>query len=382
MLEQKVLNLDELKQRAHTLALENITVYNRRGSTPFRELKKIVDRLETYSHELEVDESAGFPLLPAMEWLMDHIDLFKEQYFNVERNLSPSYYQRLPKWDAKSPQTRISVIIQNFLRNTGGQANLPMLSQYIRAFQEISTLTMGELWSIPLFLRISLLEEIDDLFVEVFERHKSRKQAEDLFQQWVPHLADPDKLSLEIERTTSYLNVIPTVFVVYLIGRLRDYGEEGIPIRQWIERKIGLQTEGIEKLMGHEHQLQANYRVTAGNLISSLRNVSRWQWEEQFESLSSVERILENDPSRTYLLMDFASRDQLRHAVEHIAKTLNVQECLIAQTAVHLAGKNLSLLPNDKVPEKHVGYYLIDKGKEELYHALQARRKVWYHPLR
>jgi len=232
-----------------------------------------------------------------------------------------------------------------------------------------------------LFLRISLLEELGDLFEEVFERHKGRKQAEELFQKWVPHLADPDKLSLEIERATSDLSVLPTVLVVYIIGRLRDYGEEGIPIRQWIERKIGLQTEGIEKLVGHEHQLQANYRVSAGNLISSLRNVSRWQWEEEFESLSSVERILENDPSRIYLQMDFASRDQLRHSVEHIAKTLKVQECLIAQTAVSLADEFSTMLPCEKVPQKHVGYYLVDQGKESIFEALQARRKVWYHPL-
>jgi len=381
VLEQNVLNFDELKHRAHTLALENVTVYHRRGSTPFRKLRKIVEQLEAYSHEFEVDESAGFTLLPSMEWLMDHVDLFREQNLNVEKNLSPSYYRRLPKWDAKSSQTRISVILQNFLQNMGGQASLSILSQYIRAFQDISTLTMGELWSIPLFLRISLLEELGDLFEEVFERHKARKQAEALFQKWVPYLTDPDKLSLEIDQTTKDFGVLPTVLVVYIIGRLRDYGEDGILIRQWIERKIGLQTEGIENLVGHEHKLQANYRVTAGNLISSLRNVSRWQWEEQFESLCTVERILENDPSSIYLLMDFASRDQLRHAVEHIAKTLKVQECLVAQTAVSLAAKYLTTPPSEKVPQKHVGYYLVDQGKDELCVALQARRKVWYHPL-
>ena len=40
VLEQNVLNSDELKRRAHTLALENITVYHRRGSFPFRKIKK------------------------------------------------------------------------------------------------------------------------------------------------------------------------------------------------------------------------------------------------------------------------------------------------------------------------------------------------------
>ncbi|MDA8220807.1 MAG: glycosyl transferase family 36 [Desulfitobacterium hafniense] len=381
MLELNVLNSDELKQRAHTLALENTTVYRKRGSTPFRKLRKIVKKLEAYSQEFEIDESAGFPLLPATEWLMDHVDLFKEQNLSILQNLPSSYYRSLPKWDTVSSQTRISVILKKFLQNMGGQASLPMLTQYIRAFQDITTLTIGELWSIPLFLKISLLEELGDLFEEIYERHKARKQAEELFQKWVPYLNDPGKLNFEIDQTTSNLGVLPTVLVVYIIGRLRDYGGEGIPIRQWIERKIGLQTEGIEKLMGHEHQLQANYRVVAGNLISSLRNVSRWKWEEQFESLSTVERILENDPSHIYLLMDFSSRDQLRHAVENIAQSLKVQECSIAQTAVALANRFSTTLPSEKVPQKHVGYYLVDQGKDELYLALQARRKVWQHPI-
>lgn len=383
MFEQNIKISEELKQRARTLALENTTVYNRQGNVSLRNMKKIVEQLEDYSHKSEVDENAGFPLLPAMEWLMDHVSLFKEQYLHVEKNLTQSFYKRLPKWEVKSSQTRIAVILKEFLQNMGGQASLPTLDQYIRAFQEITTLTMGELWAIPLFLRISLLEELGDLFEEVCERHEDRKQAEELFQKWVPYLKDPDtdKLIIEIERTTKGLNSLPKGLVVYIIGRLRDYGEEGIPIRQWIERKMGLQTEGIEKLIGHEHQLQANYQVAAGNLITSLRNVSRWKWEEEFESLSSVERILETDPGRIYASMDFASRDQLRHAVEHIAKTLKMQECSIAQTAVALANNFPTKQAGENTPEKHVGYYLIDQGKDKLCAALLGRRKAWYHSL-
>lgn len=95
MFEQNIKISEELKQRARTLALENTTVYNRQGNVSLRNMKKIVKQLEDYSHESEVDENAGFPLLPAMEWLMDHVSLFKEQYLHVERilpNLSIDVY--------------------------------------------------------------------------------------------------------------------------------------------------------------------------------------------------------------------------------------------------------------------------------------------------
>ncbi|MFZ3373866.1 MAG: glycosyl transferase family 36, partial [Desulfitobacteriaceae bacterium] len=381
MLEQSILNTEELKQRARNLALENVAVYQKRGNTPFRKLKTIVDQLATYSQELEIDECAGFPLLPAMEWLLDHVDFLKEQNLYVEKNLPPFYYRSLPKFDTESSQTRISVILQNFLQNIGGQASLAMLCEYIQAYQEVATLTMGELWAIPLLFRVSLLEEIGDLFGEVYERHQGRMQAEELLLKWVPYLADPDKLNAEIERTTSDLKVFPPVLVVYLVGRLRDYGEEGIPVRQWLERKVGMHTEGIEKLIGHEHHLQAHYRVTAGNLISSLHDVSRWIWAENFESLSVVEKMLRQDPGGIYPLMDFASRDHLRHAVENLAQKLKVQESLIAQTAVSLASKVSTDILCEKVPYNHVGYYLLDQGEDELYQVLKVRRKLWQQPL-
>jgi Cellobiose phosphorylase len=379
LLERDILSIDELKQRARNLALENVAVYQKRGKTPFRKLKKAINQLSAYNRELVIAENAGFYILPAMEWLMDHIDFLKEQNLYVQQNLSAAYYKRLPKFDTESSLPRTSVLLKNFLQNIGGQANVTLLLEYLQAYQEVAPLTIGELWAIPLLLRISLIEEICDLFEEFYKRHQGRVQAEELLLKWEPYLSEPDKLNAVMNRTTSGIKGFPPVLVVHLIGRIRDYGVEGIPIRQWLERKTGMQTEDIEKLVGHEHRLQARYRLAAGNLISSLRDVSRWTWAEHFESLNVVEKILRKDPGEIYPLMDFNSRDQLRHAVERLAKEIQVQEVLIAQTAVFLASKALTGSGNEgngKGPCTHVGYYLHDEGENELREVLKARRKV------
>jgi cyclic beta-1,2-glucan synthetase len=376
LLEQNILSIDELKQRARNLALENVAVYQKRGKTPFRDLKILINQLSIYNRELVIAEQAGFYLLPAFEWLMDHIDFLKEQNIYVAKNLSPSYYRRLPKFNTESPITRASVVLKDFLQNFGGQANLTMLIEYLQAYQEVAPLTMGELWAIPLLLRVSLIDEIGDLFEEFYKRHKARMQAEELLLKWEKYLFDPEKLEMEMDRTTRGLRVFPPVLVVHLIGRIREYGVEGIPVRQWLERKTGMQTEDIEKLIGHEHRLQALYRLSAGNLINSLRDVSRWSWAEHFESLSVVEKILRQDPGGIYPLIDFNSRDILRHAVERLAKEIEVQEILIAKTAVSLASQASTDQSSVKTPSTHVGYYLHDEGEHELRQVLKAHLKL------
>ncbi len=209
LLERDILSIDELKQRARNLALENVAVYQKSGKTPFRNLKKAINQLSAYNRELLIAENAGFYVLPAMEWLMDHIDFLKEQNFYIRKNLSASYYKRLPKFDIESSRTRISVVLKNFLQNIGGQANVTLLLEYLQAYQEVAPLTIGELWAIPLLLRISLIEEICDLFEEFYKRHLGRVQAEELLLKWEPYLSQPDKLNAVMDRTTSRIKGFP-----------------------------------------------------------------------------------------------------------------------------------------------------------------------------
>src|SRR3990170_1398754 len=59
--------------------------------------------------------------------------------------------------------------------------------------------------------------------------------------------------------------------------------------------------------------------------------------------------------------MDFATRDNYRHAVEKIAKKSNLSEYEVARAAINLAKKSAVNEANNK-RKAHVGYYLIDKG--------------------
>jgi hypothetical protein len=98
-------------------------------------------------------------------------------------------------------------------------------------------------------------------------------------------------------------------------------------------------------------------------------------WREFVETISIVEQILREDPSDTYIKMDFTTRDRYRHVVEQIAKNSRISESDVARLAIDLSGESL-LKHNHGDRATHVGFYLIDKGLPELEQRAQMRIPV------
>ncbi|MBZ5515479.1 MAG: glycosyl transferase [Acidobacteriia bacterium] len=111
-------------------------------------------------------------------------------------------------------------------------------------------------------------------------------------------------------------------------------------------------------------------------LINSLREVGQAEWNVIFENLSVAERTLREDPSGTYPLMDGESRTVFRRAVEELGASSPASELEVAQKAVALARAAHSEWSTDsRVGERrrHVGYYLIGKGRQLLEKQIRYR---------
>ena len=109
--------------------------------------------------------------------------------------------------------------------------------------------------------------------------------------------------------------------------------------------------------------------VKLSRLITSLRDIGDADWKELFERLSRTEYLLRQDPSGAYPCMDFASRDLYRSVVGELASHSRASELEIAQAAVDLARAAKSqwnLGPRAVERRRHVGYYLVDKGRPAL----------------
>ncbi len=102
-------------------------------------------------------------------------------------------------------------------------------------------------------------------------------------------------------------------------------------------------------------------------LVPSLRRCSETSWKDLFGSVSHVDRILARDPVAAYREMDFESCDLYRRAVGELAKHSGHSETEVAEAAIGLAGRG-------SWRRAHVGYYLIDSGRDAL------EKEIGYRP--
>jgi cyclic beta-1,2-glucan synthetase len=111
--------------------------------------------------------------------------------------------------------------------------------------------------------------------------------------------------------------------------------------------------------------------------ILSLREIAYVDWYFVMEPLVVFDAILREDPALAYPKMDFDSREVYRKQVARIARYADCSETEVARAAIALAQAATQLpVGNARVylRRAHVGYYLIDKGFEEL------KGRIGYHP--
>ena len=97
----------------------------------------------------------------AAEWLLDNEYLVLRAVDQVSRDLPADFFRRLPKVDPQgSGETRVEVLARASLEVTEGFIDVPRLERFIRAFQSVTALDIGELWAFPAFLRLVVAEEV------------------------------------------------------------------------------------------------------------------------------------------------------------------------------------------------------------------------------
>ena len=90
--------------------------------------------------------------------------------------------------------------------------------------------------------------------------------------------------------------------------------------------------------------------VTVRNIITSMRLMSAFGWEDFFESVSMVDEILGNGSN--FAEMDFATRDYYRHAVEDLSRGSSHTEIDVARRAIDRAKHARAEFHTDGQPQR------------------------------
>lgn len=114
-------------------------------------------------------------------------------------------------------------------------------------------------------------------------------------------------------------------------------------------------------------------------LTNALQSVCDLDWKVCFESICETERILGKDPFRAFEVMDWESREAYRAAVANFAARSNRTESEVAQKAIDLAlAAQHRSHSSGRARERrtHVGYYLVDAGRDALKKEIEYRSSL------
>ena len=324
-------------------------------------------------------------VVPASEWLLDNLYLIEKEYKDIKHNMPISYYKNLPvigKGILKG-YPRVYYLAVELVSHTDGRIEGKTIEKFIKAYQKNSILTIGELWILPIMIRIALIQNIGKTTEKIIQSEEDKKRADNIAEKLVYAFND-DSFDFELNKLYEIKSEFTPHFVERLLKSLRENGIESREVYDWIDVKTQELDSNPEKMINMEHQLQANFQLSIGNSVNSMREVESLNWKEEFEKLSQIEEILAEDPSGIYLKMDFETKDYYRHVIEKIARKFKTSEAFVAKKTIECCSSNDSIEEDEdfiyKECKNHVGYYLIDEGiyilKKKLLKKNHLLRKI------
>ncbi|MBI5576444.1 MAG: cyclic beta 1-2 glucan synthetase [Deltaproteobacteria bacterium] len=314
-------------------------------------------------------------IAPAGEWLLDNFYLIEEQIRTARRHLPKGYSRELPRLlsGPSAGRPRVYDIALETIMHGDGRVDPETLSSFVAAYQTVTFLTLGELWAIPIMLRLALIENLRRAAARIAADMRERNRAAHWAEQMM-EIAEKDPKSLILVTADMARSNPPMVssFVAEFARRLQGQSPAlALPLT-WIEQRLSESGLTIEQLVRSESQQQAADQVSIGNSIGSLRFLGAMDWRDFVERMSVVEQVLREDPGGVYGRMDIATRDRYRHVVEKIAKISRLSEGEVARKAIRLSGEDAAGKGRDD-RAAHVGFYLVDKGLPQLERAAEVR---------
>jgi len=240
------------------------------------------------------------------EWLLDNYYIVQRTQREIRDDMPRTYYRQLPKLaeGEMAGQARVYAVARTLIQENEARLDPEQLAASLHAYQDVTPLTMGELWAVPTMLRLGLIGALAQALARATELPWRQGPPPPVAPTFPAHTADE--------------NII-------------------------------------------------------ANAIISLRMLETQDWETFFEQTSHVEQALRMDPAQIYGAMDFETRDRYRKVVETLALATKHDEIDAAQRAIELAGQHAQRNGAAAARHEHVGYFLIDRGRQQLERELGYR---------
>src|SRR5439155_5640797 len=113
------------------------------------------------------------------EWLLDNFHIVADALREVHTDLPRGYYKLLPKL-VNGPLAgfpRVYALALELIAHCDSCLDETNITRFVQAYQTVTPLTIGEVWAIPIMLRLVLIENLRRLAEQVVHSHRQRAEA-------------------------------------------------------------------------------------------------------------------------------------------------------------------------------------------------------------
>ena len=220
-LRAELFSVDRLEEHARSLAAaQPVRPGTRKGHKLAKRVKANAAFLLLANRALADAPGTRRQATPAAEWLIDNYHLVDMQIREIGIDLPPGYYLQLPKL-LEGPfedLPRVFGLVWSLVAHTDSQFEPETLRRYLTAYQEVQPLTIGELWAVPITMRIVLIEHLRRVAAMIVANAAARREADALADRLLGNEG-------KIAPRNALLEVVPggvgDAFAVQLAHRLR-----------------------------------------------------------------------------------------------------------------------------------------------------------------
>jgi cyclic beta-1,2-glucan synthetase len=303
---------------------------------------------------IAITSRSGHYVTPAADWLLDNFHLIESQLQQIQEGVPHRYYAELPKL-ADEPLDglpRVYGIAWAYVAHTDSVLDPVLFTAFLHAYQEVSELTLGELWALPTTLRVVLLENLRRMADRIARNKVAREVAHAVWDSPTAlRERDLDELLAQMHSLG-----LARSFLTQLWQRMpAERTEQRQLVCNWTDHHCPDALTLISE--GQNAQVEAN--LTVSNVITTLRTIGQVDWAELIEPVSHSLQVLRRVPS--YSRESELTRQQITRAMERLAQRSGHSERKVAEAVLQAARQS-----NNSMAARTAGYYLIGPGRPVL----------------
>ena len=339
-----------------------ITRMSSKGTYPIYRLNENFKFIQKTYAILNEHIKKKISIYPAGEWLLDNFYIIEETIKNINNELTEKKYKNFPSIANGMYKgfARIYVLATEIASYTDNKIDEETLILSLSAYEKKKTISMEEMWSLPIFLNIAIIENIRTICEKIYLSQIQKYKVEEIVERLIEKKDSSKQKFKKIRESTKIYKNSSYPFIEYMSYKLKRYGKNGIPYLNILEEQVEKKGTTVSEVIRKEHFDIAIQKVSIGNSITSIREISRINFLSLFEEINGVEELLRQDPAGIYDKMDYKTKEYYRNVIKKLSQKTKMSEIYITKKTIELSQKA------KQEKKKHIGYYLIDKGMETL----------------